>query len=138
MRRPFSRRWERNLIDQFEVNTANNAEAALDILSDSEPYAVVVSDMRMPGISGAELLAEVKRRSPDAVRILLTGHSDIDAAADPVNHGASFGFSANPALWAARPRRPLSGEQVLSSAPRCVHLIFTGTWSAVRHADRLS
>ncbi len=87
---------ERNLYDQFEVATADSGRAALVVLEKSEPFAVIVSDMRMPGMSGAELLAQVRQRSPDTVRILLTGHSDMDDAVAAVNRGGIFRFLCKP------------------------------------------
>jgi CheY-like chemotaxis protein len=87
---------ERNLYDQFEVTTAGGGQAALALLDAAEPFAVIVSDMRMPGMSGAELLAEVRQQSPDTVRILLTGHSDMNDAIAAVNRGGIFRFLSKP------------------------------------------
>ena len=87
---------ERNLYDQFEVTTASGGQAALALLNATEPFAVIVSDMRMPGMSGAELLAEVRQQSPDTVRILLTGHSDMNDAIAAVNRGGIFRFLSKP------------------------------------------
>lgn len=58
------------------ISFAANAREALDILS-SEPFDVVVADMRMPGMSGAELLAEVQNLQPGAVRLILSGYSEL-------------------------------------------------------------
>jgi response regulator RpfG family c-di-GMP phosphodiesterase len=87
---------ERNLYDQFDVTTAESGHAALALLNDTEPFAVVVSDMRMPGMSGAELLARIRQSSPDTVRILLTGHSDMDDAVAAVNRGGIYRFLCKP------------------------------------------
>ena len=87
---------ERNLFDQFEISTAIGGEAALATITASDAFAVVVSDMRMPGLSGAELLAEVRQRSPDTARILLTGHSEMNDAIAAVNRGGIFRFLCKP------------------------------------------
>lgn len=79
-----------------EVHTAVGGAAALELLAASAPFAVVVSDMRMPGMSGAQFLAEVRRRWPDTVRILLTGQSDLQSAVAAVNEGQIFRFLSKP------------------------------------------
>jgi CheY-like chemotaxis protein len=58
--------------------------------------AVVVSDMRMPEMDGATFLAKVREQAPDAVRLLLTGHADMEAAARAVNEGRIFRFLTKP------------------------------------------
>ena len=60
---------------EWDMEFVENAQQALDTL-DKQPFEVVVSDMRMPGMDGAQLLAEVMRRYPQIVRIVLSGHSD--------------------------------------------------------------
>jgi response regulator RpfG family c-di-GMP phosphodiesterase len=80
----------------FQVETASDGYRALERIRDSGPYAVVVSDMRMPGMSGSQFLARAREASPDTVRILLTGYADVDAAMDAVNEGSIFRFLAKP------------------------------------------
>lgn len=62
---------------EWEMAFAESGEAALDMLSGA-PFEVVVSDMRMPGMDGAELLGRVKERYPETVRIILSGHSELE------------------------------------------------------------
>jgi len=57
---------------------------------------VVISDMRMPGMNGAEFLAQVRERAPETVRMLLTGYSDMKAAIDAVNKGRILQFLTKP------------------------------------------
>ncbi len=88
--------FRRNLQKHFELETAEGSMAALKMLETSGPYAVVVSDLKMPKMSGVELLGAVKTRWPDTVRIMLTGHGDLDAAIAAVNQGAIFRFLSKP------------------------------------------
>lgn len=62
---------------EWEMQFAKSGQEALDFLS-KEPFDVVISDMRMPGMNGAQLLTEVMRRYPQIIRIILSGHSDQD------------------------------------------------------------
>ncbi|WP_411886891.1 response regulator [Hydrocarboniphaga effusa] len=79
----------------FDVTIADSAAEALRRL-DAQDYPIVMSDMRMPQMSGAELLAEVRKRHPDSVRLLLTGYADMEAAASAVNEGQVFRFLIKP------------------------------------------
>jgi len=65
----------RHMRDAWQMSFAGSGSEALDILA-REPHDVVVSDMRMPGMDGDRLLAEVQRRFPDTLRIILSGYSD--------------------------------------------------------------
>lgn len=59
-------------------------------------FAVVMSDMRMPGMNGAELLAQVRERSPESTRMLLTGQADLTSAVAAINDGQIFRFLTKP------------------------------------------
>lgn len=80
----------------FDVDTATSGEEGLEVLATRGPFSVVISDMRMPGLNGAEVLHRARLRSPDTTRILLTGHADLDAAVDAVNRGNVFRFLTKP------------------------------------------
>jgi CheY-like chemotaxis protein len=86
----------RVLFKSFEVTAAEGGEAALGLLERGEQFEVVVSDMRMPQMDGATFLAEVRKRQPDTVRVLLTGHADIESAIAAVNRGQIFRFLTKP------------------------------------------
>jgi FixJ family two-component response regulator len=88
--------FRRNLHKHFNLETAEGPMAALKLLETSGPFAVVVSDLKMPKMTGVELLGAVKNRWPDTVRIMLTGHGDLDAAIAAVNQGAIFRFLTKP------------------------------------------
>jgi response regulator RpfG family c-di-GMP phosphodiesterase len=88
--------YERLLHRDFEVDTAVGGEAGLASIGERGPYSVVISDMRMPGMNGAQFLAQVRQRTPETVRMLLTGYTDLDAAMDAVNQGNIFRFLTKP------------------------------------------
>jgi FixJ family two-component response regulator len=88
--------YRRILKEHFEVSTALSGDEGLAALQATGPYAVVISDMRMPGMNGSEFLAQVRSKSPESVRMLLTGHADLDAAIDAVNRGKIFRFLTKP------------------------------------------
>ena len=81
---------------QFEVTVAQSGAAALRILLDEEPFAVVVSDMRMPRMDGAEFLSRVQRLAPETTRMMLTGAAELDVATAAVNRGQIFRFMTKP------------------------------------------
>ncbi|MBN2560063.1 MAG: response regulator [Phycisphaerae bacterium] len=88
--------YRRGLRKQFHIDTALGAEEALAQIDAQGPYAVVVSDMRMPGMDGIRLLSEVRQRAPDSVRIMLTGFADLKTAVEAVNEGNIFRFLTKP------------------------------------------
>jgi response regulator RpfG family c-di-GMP phosphodiesterase len=61
-----------------------------------EPVQVIVSDQRMPGMSGTELLRRVKQLYPRTVRIALSGYADLATVTDAVNHGAIYRYLSKP------------------------------------------
>ena len=88
--------YERSLYRDFDVVTAAGGEAGLLLLETHGPFTVLVSDMRMPGMNGAEFLEKARALMPDTVRMLLTGYAEVDAAIQAVNHGAIFRFLTKP------------------------------------------
>ena len=81
--------------EPYEILSANSAAEALVILS-SQSVQVVISDEMMPGMTGAELLAEVRKRHPLIVRMMLTGHASMDAAIKAINEGEVYRFFTKP------------------------------------------
>ena len=77
--------FERSLTE-FNVRSVDSGDAALAVLA-GEDAAVLITDMRMPGMDGAAFLKEVAVRWPDAVRILLTGYADMESTIRAVNEG---------------------------------------------------
>jgi DNA-binding NtrC family response regulator len=78
-----------------EVHTATSGQQALEIIA-AHNIHVIVSDQRMPGMLGVDLLSEVRKRSPATMRILLTGYSDLAAIVGSVNDGEVFRFINKP------------------------------------------
>jgi response regulator RpfG family c-di-GMP phosphodiesterase len=82
--------------NDFMVTTANGGNAALAVLAQQGPFAVIVSDLHMPGMSGIQLLAATRERYPETVRVLLTGGADLKLAIQAVNDGHLFRFLTKP------------------------------------------
>lgn len=85
----------------YQVSTATSGAEALGLLDREGPYALVISDMRMPVMTGAAFLAQVRQQFPDTVRLLLTGHADVNSAVAAVNEGQIFRFLTKPCPPAA-------------------------------------
>jgi CheY-like chemotaxis protein len=89
--------YQRILRREFTIDVANGGEAALAKVANAGPYAVVVSDMRMPVMNGIQLLNRIRILTPDSTRIMLTGNNDLDTATKAVNDGRVFRFLNKPA-----------------------------------------
>lgn len=90
------RAFERNLRLHFEIETAVGPAAGLSAIAQSGPYAVVISDLRMPGMDGIQFLTAVRHQSPDSVRLILSGNADLQAAIASVNEGSIYRFLTKP------------------------------------------
>lgn len=88
--------YKRMLHRDFEVHTAIGGDQGLAAIHECGPYCVVISDMRMPGMSGAQFLSQVRQEAPNTVRMLLTGFADMTSAMDAVNEGNIFRFLTKP------------------------------------------
>jgi response regulator RpfG family c-di-GMP phosphodiesterase len=86
----------RQLRGKYDLTTAVSGRAALKILETSKNFSVVISDYKMPEMNGAQLLAEVKARTPDTVRMMLTGQADMNAVVNVINEGSIFRFLTKP------------------------------------------
>jgi DNA-binding NtrC family response regulator len=78
----------------YAVATANTGERALELMAE-RPFALVVSDVRMPRMSGLQLLTAIKRRDPDVEVVLITGYPEIQAAVAAIKQGA-FDYLTKP------------------------------------------
>jgi diguanylate cyclase (GGDEF)-like protein len=87
---------KRLLHKDFKVLEADSAAKALELLEAHPEIAVVLSDQRMPGMSGLDLLLEVRNRAPDAVRAILSGHMDITDLTHAINQAQIHRFILKP------------------------------------------
>jgi len=104
---------------QYEVHVATEGAEALELMK-RHHFHVLVSDQRMPHMSGTELLSKARLASPDTVRILLTGYSDLAAIVGSVNEGEVYRFASKP--WNTQEIRALVAEaaaigQTLEGSP---------------------
>ncbi|MWV18126.1 response regulator [Pseudomonas sp. L-22-4S-12] len=118
----------------YEVLTESDPRRALERLR-HEPVQVIVSDQRMPQMSGAELLAQARELQPDAMRILLTGYSDLEAAIEALNDGGIFRYLTKPwdpqemaftlrqAAQIAQSQQQLPARATLPSAPQGLNVL---------------
>jgi len=81
--------------ENYEILTANSADQALSILAE-HPCQLMITDYKMPGMTGADLLRAVKKKHPDTIRILLTGQADTDAVMAAIKDGAVYKFILKP------------------------------------------
>jgi CheY-like chemotaxis protein len=112
----------RSLRTHFDIRTASSPAEGLQIVKTCGPFAVVVSDMRMPEMNGAQFLSQVREYAPDTVRIILSGQADMQQTIAAVNEGNIFRFISKPcdtrSLLAAvgmavEQHRLISAEKVL-------------------------
>jgi response regulator RpfG family c-di-GMP phosphodiesterase len=85
-----------NLRKRFDVTTALGPEEGLKLLQKSGPFAVVVSDLKMPKMDGITFLTQVRELSADTVRMMITGFADVEVAIGAVNEGQVFRFLTKP------------------------------------------
>jgi FixJ family two-component response regulator len=81
--------------DGYRILRANSGQAGLELLEHNE-VGVIVSDQRMPEMSGVEFLSRVKELYPDTVRIVLSGYTELDSVTDAINRGAIYKFLTKP------------------------------------------
>jgi len=109
----------------YEVLLANSGAEALDLLRDHE-VDVIVSDQRMPGMTGVEVLKAVKRLAPNAMRILLTGYADLKAIEASINEGEVFRYLT----------KPCPSEQLKAAIGLAVDAAFDGASDAAARPVR--
>jgi PAS domain S-box-containing protein len=82
--------------DDYEVLTSTEARRALELLDANAPIAAVITDQRMPNMTGVEFLAHVYERHPTTSRIILTGFADMDAIVKAINDGHVYAYITKP------------------------------------------
>jgi response regulator RpfG family c-di-GMP phosphodiesterase len=88
--------YRRSLNREFLIETALGGQEGLRLATDGGPYAVVISDMRMPGMDGIQFLSRLKALSPDTIRVMLTGNTEVETAINAINEGSIFRFLNKP------------------------------------------
>lgn len=86
----------RNLRLKYDITVAESGMTGIKIINESEPFALVLSDYRMPEMDGVKFLSEVKKLVPDTVRMMLTGYADVNAIISTINEGNVFRFLTKP------------------------------------------
>lgn len=119
--------FKRQFRKKYDIETALGGEKALELMADSGPFAVVVSDLRMEGMDGLEFLRQVRRLSPDSVCLMLTGFADLDVAVGAVNEGRIFRFLTKPC-----PREVLQ-EALDESLEHYRHLMAVTSYTYTTH-----
>jgi response regulator RpfG family c-di-GMP phosphodiesterase len=107
---------------EFKADLAEGPEAGLGKVKNDGPYCVVVSDMRMPVMDGAEFLSRVRALAPDSTRVMLTGYADTEAAMRAVNEGRIFRFL----------NKPVTAENLTLTLRACV-----AQYDLMRHEKEL-
>jgi FixJ family two-component response regulator len=81
--------------DGYNILRANSGAEGLALLAQNE-VGVIISDQRMPGMSGVEFLSKVREQYPDTVRIVLSGYTELNSVTDAINRGAVYKFLTKP------------------------------------------
>jgi len=108
--------FRRQLRKKAELVTAEGAKAGIEAAARQGPFSVVISDYNMPGMNGVDMLRVIRHGCPDTVRVLLTGHADLEIAIQAVNEGNIFRLLTKPCP-------PETIEKVLDDAFRHFDLI---------------
>ena len=86
--------------DQYEIITTASGPAAIDVIvrlqERRQPVALVLSDERMPGMTGSQFLTEVRKQWPNTIRMILSGQADLEAAVRAINEGEVYRFLLKP------------------------------------------
>ncbi len=126
--------YERVLQNGFKTDTAVGGAAALNAIHTRGPYAIVLSDLRMPQMDGIELLTKVKALSPDSIRIILTGYADVKTALSALNEVNAFRVLIKPcskAVLVSTLTAGLSQYRLALSAKDLLEKTLTGSLSVL-------
>jgi response regulator RpfG family c-di-GMP phosphodiesterase len=88
--------YQRQLRNQFTVDTSADGKQGLETIARQGPYAIIVSDFRMPGMDGVHFLSRAREIAPDSVRMLLTAFADVQTSMEAVNEGNIFRLLTKP------------------------------------------
>lgn len=90
--------FQQTFAEEYDILLASSGEEALEIIAQEEGLALILSDQRMPGLSGAEVLARARELAPHTERIMITGYSEPDDIMAAINQGHVFRYILKP--WA--------------------------------------
>ena len=134
----------RQLFDQYDIEIANSGAEAVGILEQGAEFDVIMSDMRMPVMNGADFMKHARRIAPDSTRIILSGQSDLEDAITAINDGSIFLFLTKPcerkelvtSIESAIERRRLllAEKQIVEETLFTTVKVFTDLLSAVHPA----
>ncbi|MCI5123062.1 MAG: response regulator [Candidatus Electrothrix sp. AR5] len=81
---------------KYQIYTAKSGQEALEIIKDNDDISIVVTDQRMPGMTGVELLQHIKKQNKDVIRIILTAYTDISDIIAAINKGHIYQYIVKP------------------------------------------
>src|SRR3989338_3861347 len=84
--------FQQTFAEEYEILLASSGEEALEIIAQEEGLALILSDQRMPGLSGAEVLARARELAPHTERIMITGYSETDDIMAAINQGHVYRY----------------------------------------------
>jgi diguanylate cyclase (GGDEF)-like protein len=88
--------YKKKFSDKYIINTANDAKDAIKMIGENGSYAVIVADMCMPGMDGIQFLEKAREKSPDSIRIMITGKGSMESVIQAINRGNVFHFLTKP------------------------------------------
>jgi response regulator RpfG family c-di-GMP phosphodiesterase len=125
---------QRRLSGDYDLMTANAGEAGLAAMDQHGPFAVIVTDMRMPKMDGIEFIRAARAKSPDSVYIMLTGNQDQATAIQALNEGQVFRFLTKPCQSADLKSTIDAGlrqYQLVTGEKELLHKTFVGAVSVL-------
>ncbi|WP_073955454.1 HD domain-containing phosphohydrolase [Thalassospira sp. TSL5-1] len=120
----------RTMRGKFNMSIAVGGEQALKTLAEDGPFAVCIADMRMPGMTGVELLETISKKHPETVGIMLTGNADQGTAIEAINRGSIFRFFNKPcddALLESGIRAALRQYQLITAERNLIEQSLAGS-----------
>lgn len=86
----------RTFINSYSVVIANSGEEAVEIVNKKSDISLIISDQRMPGMSGTEFFKVIEEKNPDIIKILLTAYTDVKALVEAINDGKVYKYVTKP------------------------------------------
>ncbi len=120
----------RTMRGKFNLSVAVGGEQALKTLAEDGPFAVCIADMRMPGMTGVELLETISQKYPETVGMMLTGNADQGTAIEAINRGSIFRFFNKPcddALLESGIRAALRQYQLITAERNLIEQSLAGS-----------